>query len=156
MPGRNVKMDLTGQIMEMLNMNTEIKLDKWDYQLILSFKRYNDNHDIPRAINIWAERGMLDKQYIQIEWVTQRLLHIIELIKTQTKSFIYDTMNILEQASPAKDCDFNSYALSPGPEKRYWERLFLVLSVLIAHTKSEYFPGLDDYFTNVWLKEGNP
>jgi hypothetical protein len=133
-----------------------IELDEWDYQLICIFKRCNAYEEIARAKKLWSKRNMIDEKLMHISYPLERALKIYELMREQNKSDVTDTYSLIEQASPAKDWLYKGYTFSDDRPTYYWERMFVAIALILRHTESKYFPGFDDYFNNVWLKEGNP
>ena len=136
-------------------MNSENQLDKWDYQLILTFKRYSDNNEASRAKDIWAERCALDHEFISFQDIVSHL--------EQTRADLYrihplwrfQTAHILEESAPRNDWKYPEVKSDSG-EEAYWERLLLTYASIFRHTESKYFEGLDNYHENVWKKEGKP
>lgn len=131
-------------------------LDKWDYELICVLKRYNDHGDLDRALEIWSRRNMVSMDCISIMYPLERLFKIVDLIRENNPSGANDLFVILEKASPSGDWIFNGYRFSPDPRLVYWERMFLAFGSVVRHTESKYIPGFEEYFENVWLKEGKP
>lgn len=134
-------------------MTTENQLDKWDYQLILTFKRYSDNNEASRAKDIWAKRCAIDKEFIGYNDIVVRLEEIREVISQNAKQWHLNIANILEESAPRNDWKYPRIK-SDTKEEAYWEHLLLIYASIFRHTESKYFEGLDSYYENVWKKEG--
>ena len=130
--------------------------NKWDYELILTFKRYSgDNKELERSFDIWCKHCAVPREHINASYIVHRLSQIVEYLYKETNNWIYSTISILEESAPSKDWMYPLIKSDSG-EDAYWERLFYTYASILRHTESKHLPGLDEYFNNVWLKEGKP
>jgi hypothetical protein len=139
-------------------MKTPIKFDKWDYKLILIAKRYIDDTDgnYARLIGLWVERNEVGASYISPAFVVGRASEIIDYLFETTGYSKYSPLSILEQSSPYYNWMYPEIQNKDNNILAYWERLMYVYASILRHTEIKHIPGLDEYFNNVWLKEGNP
>ncbi len=137
---------------------TPIILDQWDYQLILSFKRFNDHDDLIRAKKIWAERNKIKEEYVRFIDIVYRLEEIRDsLICKNTKVSVF---NVLLEKSPYKSelwtKEYQNQFDELSSENEYWARLLLIYASIFRNTETKYFLGLEEYYADGWLKNGNP
>lgn len=134
----------------------EFTFDKWDYQLILTTKRYIDRTDLyDLLLNLWCERNAADKEYMHPQYIVHRMSEIVDWLYQTTKYSRYSTINILEESAPSKDWMYPQMK-NGFKELVYWERLMYTYASLLRFVDVKHIPGLDGYFNNVWLKEGKP
>jgi hypothetical protein len=135
------------------------EFEKWDYELILSFKRYITNaNDLEMAKKIWAERCALDlKNFDPTMFIVERLSRIVFYLYSKTGSPDYSPMRILTDNSPEKDY---WYELSTGrrntTNEYYWARIFQVYANILTQVNCSLIEGLNEYFENEWIKSGKP
>ncbi len=138
-----------------MNTNT---LDEWDFQLILSFKRYRlDIFDQLRLL--WSKRNGVDSKYIRLIDIAHELEKIRLSIWEVNKNTQNSVFELLMNNYPYKQihwCDFNPIIEKMKLDEQYWARLILAYGPAMRFCKSADIPGLDDYFNNVWLKAGKP
>jgi len=142
-------------------MNAEIELDKWDYQLILTFKRYSDLCCLTRVKELWGKRNGVKPEYIRFIDIVHELEKIRSFIWTVNKATHHSVFNILLDNSPYKENiyyeDYKPMLDMMGADERYWARLVLAYGSMVRFIDSKDLPpDFNEYFINVWIKEGNP
>lgn len=142
-------------------MNTEIKLDEWDFQLILIFKRSNGLDIFDQLRFLWGERNAIDSKHIRLIDVAYELEKIRSYICEQNKNIRNTVFELLNNASPYKQDiywrDFNPIIEQMGHDKQHWARVILAYGPVMRFCESSDLPPeFSDYFNNVWLKAGKP
>jgi len=135
-------------------MNSKF-FDKWDYELILTFKRYEGSDRLKHTLDLWCRRCGTTHEHIEVCYIVHRLSQIIEHLYKETGIYIFSTINILEESAPSKSWMYPEVTSNSG-EGAYWERLLYTYSSILRHTESKYLDGINEYFKNVWEVEGKP
>lgn len=141
-----------------MNTNT---LDKWDFQLILIFKRSNGLDIFDQLRNLWGERNAIDPKHIRLIDIAHELEKIRSFIWERNKNTTNSVFNLLLENSPYKQDmyrrDFDPILNLMTDDNKYWARVILAYGPVMRFCESSDLPPeFSDSFHNVWLKAGKP
>lgn len=108
----------------------EIKLDKWELQLIHAIKQERDC--LTKCREIWAERGALEIQYVNLEFINRCLCDLALEMGLIDVEFIMDL-------NPSNNWKF-------GPMASWNELLFSRVASLFRLLEIKHIPGYKEYF----------
>lgn len=109
----------------------EIKLDKWELQLIRAIKQEEDF--LTKCREIWAERCALEWQYVSLEYINRALCDLALEMNLIDVQFILDL-------NPAHNWKFSN------KNETFQEILFSRLASLFRLLEIKDIPGYAEYF----------
>ena len=129
-------------------MNTELKLDKWDFAVIYYVKQ-EPNQTFANIKQIWASRCGLDIYDVNIEALVDHFLPIILELGKINGDLSYSAPWIINDAAPRNKWKFREMgALNEenDPTIEYYNNIFRVICSRLRLSSVRYLVGFDEYY----------
>ena len=130
-----------------MKANSKPKLDNWDFAVIYYLKQ-GENRNIIPIKEIWAERCMMEIEYVHMWDLVDHFLPIVLSLGEPNNSY-YSATRIIHDASPANKwqfCDMGEENNDKSPVVEYYNNIFSVICSSLRLCDPKYLGGFDEYF----------